>query len=125
MEVLPLYVKGKSVKEIAEMLFISEDTVESHIKNIRSKTGATSGCEVGVKVVANVGNGEGFLHVLNADLPGLKNLEGLAHDPAGGKRRFPLRRGGWPGDRLEHVRNHVHRTVYGQPAGKPRRLQKK
>jgi DNA-binding NarL/FixJ family response regulator len=47
MEVSPLYVKGKSVKEIAEMLFISEDTVESHIKNIRSKTGATSRYEVG------------------------------------------------------------------------------
>ena len=47
MEVAPLYVKGKSVKEIAETLFISEDTVESHIKNIRSKTGATSRYEVG------------------------------------------------------------------------------
>lgn len=47
MEVAPLYVKGKSVKEIAETLFISEDTVESHIKNIRSKTAATSRYEVG------------------------------------------------------------------------------
>lgn len=47
MEVAPLYVKGKSVKEIAETLFISEDTVESHIKNIRSKTGAASRYEVG------------------------------------------------------------------------------
>ncbi len=47
MEVSPLYVKGKSVKEIAELLFISEDTVESHIKNIRSKTGASSRYEVG------------------------------------------------------------------------------
>ncbi|MDO8365470.1 MAG: response regulator transcription factor [Saprospiraceae bacterium] len=41
------YAKGKSVREIAESLFISEDTVESHIKNIRSKTGATSRCEAG------------------------------------------------------------------------------
>jgi DNA-binding NarL/FixJ family response regulator len=47
MEVAPLYVKGKSVKEIAETLYISEDTVESHIKNIRSKTGAASRYEVG------------------------------------------------------------------------------
>ena len=41
------YAKGKSVREIAESLFISEDTVESHIKNIRSKTGATSRYEAG------------------------------------------------------------------------------
>ncbi|MBL7825162.1 MAG: response regulator transcription factor [Saprospiraceae bacterium] len=47
LEVAPYYVKGKSVREIAESLFISEDTVESHIKNIRSKTGATSRYEVG------------------------------------------------------------------------------
>ena len=41
------YAKGKSVREIAETLFISEDTVESHIKNIRAKTGASSRYEVG------------------------------------------------------------------------------
>lgn len=47
MDVAHPYVKGKSVREIAETLFISEDTVESHIKNIRSKTGATSRYEAG------------------------------------------------------------------------------
>lgn len=46
-EVAHPYAKGKSVKEMAETLFISEDTVESHIKNIRSKIGATSRYEVG------------------------------------------------------------------------------
>lgn len=47
LEVAKLYVKGKTVKEIAATLFISEDTVESHIKNIRSKTGCTSRFEAG------------------------------------------------------------------------------
>lgn len=47
MDVALPYAKGKSVREIAESLFISEDTVESHIKNIRSKTGATSRYEAG------------------------------------------------------------------------------
>lgn len=47
LEVAQPYVKGKSVREIAESLYISEDTVESHIKNIRSKTNATSRYEVG------------------------------------------------------------------------------
>lgn len=47
LEVAQPYAKGKSVREIAESLFISEDTVESHIKNIRSKTAATSRYEVG------------------------------------------------------------------------------
>ncbi|MDX1910010.1 MAG: response regulator transcription factor [Saprospiraceae bacterium] len=47
LDVASPYAKGKSVREMAESLFISEDTVESHIKNIRSKTGATSRYEVG------------------------------------------------------------------------------
>jgi DNA-binding NarL/FixJ family response regulator len=46
-EVARLYAKGKSIKEIAGALFISEDTVESHVKNIRSKTGCASRYEVG------------------------------------------------------------------------------
>ncbi len=46
-EVALHYAKGKAVKEIAATLFISEDTVESHIKNIRSKTGCTSRFEAG------------------------------------------------------------------------------
>lgn len=45
-EVAHPYAKGKSVREIAQALFISEDTVESHIKNIRSKIGATSRYDV-------------------------------------------------------------------------------
>lgn len=47
LDVAAPYAKGKSVREMAETLYISEDTVESHIKNIRSKTGATSRYEVG------------------------------------------------------------------------------
>ncbi|MFN0214733.1 MAG: LuxR C-terminal-related transcriptional regulator [Saprospiraceae bacterium] len=47
MDIALPYAKGKSVREIAESLFISEDTVESHIKNIRSKTNASSRYEVG------------------------------------------------------------------------------
>lgn len=47
LEVAKLYVKGKTVREIAAALFISEDTVESHVKNIRSKTGCTSRFEAG------------------------------------------------------------------------------
>lgn len=47
LEVSGFYVKGKTVREIASTLFISEDTVESHIKNIRSKTGCSSRFDVG------------------------------------------------------------------------------
>lgn len=51
---------------------------------------------------------------------GLWRLHGhLAHDPPGGQRRVPLRRGRRPGDRLAHVRDHVHRALHGQSAGKP------
>lgn len=46
-EVARLYVKGPSIREIGASLFISEDTVESHIKNIRAKTGASSRYDVG------------------------------------------------------------------------------
>lgn len=46
-EVADLYAKGRAIREIAAALFISEDTVESHIKNIRSKSGASSRYEVG------------------------------------------------------------------------------
>lgn len=47
LEVARVYVKGAAIREIASTLFISEDTVESHIKNIRAKTGASSRYEVG------------------------------------------------------------------------------
>ncbi len=42
LEVACPYAMGKSTKEMASTLFISEDTVESHVKNIRSKTGCDS-----------------------------------------------------------------------------------
>lgn len=47
LDVAQPYAMGKTVREIADTLFISEDTVESHIKNIRSKTGVTSRYEAG------------------------------------------------------------------------------
>ena len=46
LEVAKPYAKGLSVRDIAASLFISEDTAESHIKNLRSKTGAASRYEV-------------------------------------------------------------------------------
>lgn len=46
LEVAIPYTRGKTIREIAGSLFISEDTVESHIKNLRSKTGASSRFEV-------------------------------------------------------------------------------
>ena len=46
LEVAVPYTRGKTIREIAASLFISEDTVESHIKNLRSKTGAGSRFEV-------------------------------------------------------------------------------
>lgn len=47
LEVACYYAKGRTVKQIAASLFISEDTVESHIKNLRSKTDSASRFEVG------------------------------------------------------------------------------
>ncbi len=46
LEVAKPYAKGLSIRDIASALFISEDTAESHIKNLRSKTGASSRYEV-------------------------------------------------------------------------------
>lgn len=46
LEVAELYANDLSVRDIAKTLFISEDTVESHIKNLRSKTGASRRAEV-------------------------------------------------------------------------------
>lgn len=37
-----LYIKGLKIRDIAEQLYISTDTVESHIKNLRSKLDASS-----------------------------------------------------------------------------------
>lgn len=46
LEVAELYADDLPVRDIARTLYISEDTVESHIKNLRSKTGATRRVEV-------------------------------------------------------------------------------
>lgn len=46
LEVAELYANDLPVRDIARNLYISEDTVESHIKNLRSKTGATRRAEV-------------------------------------------------------------------------------
>lgn len=45
-EVLMLIVKGQTSQEIADKLFISKSTVETHRKNIREKTGAKSMAEL-------------------------------------------------------------------------------
>ena len=45
-EVLALVVKGLTSKEIAEILFISKTTVETHRQNIRMKTGAKTTAEL-------------------------------------------------------------------------------
>lgn len=46
LEVAELYADDLPVRDIAKTLYISEDTVESHIKNLRSKTGASRRAEV-------------------------------------------------------------------------------
>lgn len=56
-EVAALYAKGQSIREMAASLYISEDTVESHIKNIRSKTGAGSRYDVGEFLKKEAENG--------------------------------------------------------------------
>ncbi|NLP15625.1 MAG: response regulator transcription factor [Clostridiales bacterium] len=38
-EVLPLLTKGTPNREIAKLMFISENTVKFHIKNLLQKTG--------------------------------------------------------------------------------------
>jgi DNA-binding NarL/FixJ family response regulator len=45
-EVALPYAKGLRIADMAKMLFVSEDTIETHIKNIRSKLGATNRYEV-------------------------------------------------------------------------------
>jgi DNA-binding NarL/FixJ family response regulator len=42
LEILTLYVSGKQRNEIAQVLFISENTVKSHLKNIFTKLGITN-----------------------------------------------------------------------------------
>lgn len=47
------YADDLSIQDIAKMLFISEHTAESHIKNIRSKIGASRRAEVREYLVKN------------------------------------------------------------------------
>ncbi len=54
LDVARLYAKGLKISDIATHLFISDDTVESHIKNLRSKTGASSRYEVGEYLTKHV-----------------------------------------------------------------------
>ena len=45
-DVLQLVAIGKSTAEIAPLLFISEETVKSHRKNMRRKLGACNGASL-------------------------------------------------------------------------------
>ena len=51
MEVLGLLCKGKSYKMIADKLYISADTVRSHIKSIYKKLEVTSNAEAVAKAL--------------------------------------------------------------------------
>ena len=44
-QVLELVVEGKRNKEIAIILIITENTIESHLKSIFSKLGVSSRCQ--------------------------------------------------------------------------------
>lgn len=45
-EIVSLLMEGYSSKQIAQMLFISQDTVSNHRKNILKKTGAKNTAQV-------------------------------------------------------------------------------
>ena len=45
-EVMTLLIQGKTYKAIGEILFVSENTVRSHVKNIYGKAGVTSRAEL-------------------------------------------------------------------------------
>lgn len=50
-EILELVVQGKTSKEIAETLFISKTTVDTHRRNLLDKTGCRSTSELLLKVI--------------------------------------------------------------------------
>ena len=50
-EILELVVQGKTSKEIAETLFISKTTVDTHRRNLLDKTGCRSPSELLLKVI--------------------------------------------------------------------------
>jgi two-component system NarL family response regulator len=51
MEALQLLVRGRSNKEIASALFISEDTVKSHLKNLFHKLGVQDRTEAAITAI--------------------------------------------------------------------------
>ena len=53
LEILKLVAQGKSSQEIADGLFISIETVHSHRKNIKVKTGLKNSAEVAAFAVRN------------------------------------------------------------------------
>ena len=55
-DVLPLLVKGRTNRQIAEELFISENTAGVHVSNILGKLGATSRTEA-AGIAARLGLG--------------------------------------------------------------------
>ncbi len=58
-DVLPLIVKGRTNRQIAEELFISENTAGVHVSNILGKMGATSRTEAaGIAARLGIGGDE-------------------------------------------------------------------
>lgn len=53
MEVLSLIAAGKTTREIADVLFVSENTVEAHRKALLSKLGAVNVVDLIMKSIAN------------------------------------------------------------------------
>ena len=45
-EIINIYCQGKNVKEVAEILYISQNTVKVHLKNIYKKLGVSNGREL-------------------------------------------------------------------------------
>jgi DNA-binding NarL/FixJ family response regulator len=50
-EILQLIVKGRSNKEISAALFISEDTVKTHLKTLFQKMGVSARTEAAIEAV--------------------------------------------------------------------------
>lgn len=53
-EVLSLLVQGRKPREIAESLCITRRTVQAHMENARSKTGARTTIELAAKVATEL-----------------------------------------------------------------------
>jgi DNA-binding NarL/FixJ family response regulator len=57
-EIVQLIAKGQSQKEIAETLFISDNTVKTHTRNIFEKAAVTSKIELLSKLGITLSNNE-------------------------------------------------------------------